>query len=257
MLADTLWRVTADWSNPLVNPQCARCAHELEDGSCRAFPEGIPAHIVDNVVDHRAPYPGDRGFQWTGRVVGTLHPLEEDPEDRYEYDCGAGPTPVLDGPTREAMGFGPEARGVLWARRTRKSTLGDRIIGKAEDLILAQCSSCVHLRPDGACAAYPSGVPLPIGFNEVDHRESYPGDGGIRWSPSRLNSQHPNARAVRFVSRWSTTDDRVTARRHRHCREGETCPEAKRLLEEVTECGVRESNCELRDLCAHVVSKWS
>ncbi len=45
-------------------PQCARCAHNNEDGTCKAFPQRIPDAIYTNRHDHTKPYPGDQGFQF-------------------------------------------------------------------------------------------------------------------------------------------------------------------------------------------------
>jgi hypothetical protein len=47
-------------------PPCAFCLHLL-DGKpmhCRAFPDGIPDDILFGNVDHKSPYPGDRGIQF-------------------------------------------------------------------------------------------------------------------------------------------------------------------------------------------------
>jgi hypothetical protein len=66
--------------------QCETCARfitpwerigpEFGDGRpfCAAFPDGIPDRILRNGADHRRPYPGDHGLQWTPE------PREEFPE---------------------------------------------------------------------------------------------------------------------------------------------------------------------------------
>jgi hypothetical protein len=36
------------------------------------------------------------------------------------------------------------------------------------------------------CAAFPSGIPDEIWWNHADHREPYPGDGGIMWETNGL-----------------------------------------------------------------------
>ena len=52
--------------------------------------------------------------------------------------------------------------------------------------MISQCLSCKHFKPNGMeslCAAYPQGIPDVILFNEVDHREPWPDDQGLRWEP--------------------------------------------------------------------------
>ena len=47
------------------------------------------------------------------------------------------------------------------------------------------CTFCRHLDMSGErqCAAFPTGIPLPIWLGENDHHASYPGDHGIHFTP--------------------------------------------------------------------------
>lgn len=57
--------------------QCNRCAHLRPGGSCTAYPDGIPFAVRLNEVDHRKPYLGDGGIQWTPFAIYSEHPLGE------------------------------------------------------------------------------------------------------------------------------------------------------------------------------------
>ena len=45
-------------------PQCTGCRRYHDDGTCDAFPDGIPHEIVTGLWDHRKPFPGDRGLRF-------------------------------------------------------------------------------------------------------------------------------------------------------------------------------------------------
>jgi hypothetical protein len=48
-----------------------------------------------------------------------------------------------------------------------------------------QCLACRHLRSRAAwtCDAFPGGIAAPILLGKHDHREPFPGDGGVTWEP--------------------------------------------------------------------------
>jgi len=53
---------------------CARLQEGPDEFNCEAFPDGVPAAIVDMVHDHRLPYPGDRGTLFLIRAGERLPP---------------------------------------------------------------------------------------------------------------------------------------------------------------------------------------
>lgn len=53
-----------------------------------------------------------------------------------------------------------------------------------------QCNKCRHHRGDLTCAAFPERIPDEISLNRHDHREPYPGDGGIRFE-AKPGEEHP------------------------------------------------------------------
>jgi len=60
---------------PQCAPTCARYRSPLNPDTpeglpkpwCAAFPEGIPASIWNNLVDHRQPVDGDHGLRWLSK----------------------------------------------------------------------------------------------------------------------------------------------------------------------------------------------
>lgn len=55
-------------------------------------------------------------------------------------------------------------------------------------LVIPICESCTHLGPGPAggfaCTAFPAGIPDEIYPGGFDHRQPFPGDGGVRWEMS-------------------------------------------------------------------------
>ena len=55
-------------------PQCIACRHLRSEPDptrtskvvwrCGAFPNRIPRQMIQNLHDHREPYPGDNGVRW-------------------------------------------------------------------------------------------------------------------------------------------------------------------------------------------------
>lgn len=59
--------------------------------------------------------------------------------------------------------------------------------------IISQCVLCKHLRPgEYSCKAFPTGIPENVLLNQTDHRRPVEGDKGVRWSPTSVDTQHPN-----------------------------------------------------------------
>lgn len=42
--------------------QCVKCRHWQRNGTCKAFPKGVPIAILANEHDHSKPYEGDGGL---------------------------------------------------------------------------------------------------------------------------------------------------------------------------------------------------
>lgn len=55
----------------LRHSQCVLCAHYRRDGSCEAFPVGIPRELRSGKVRHDTPYPGDNGIMFDPAPVDT------------------------------------------------------------------------------------------------------------------------------------------------------------------------------------------
>ena len=80
--------------------------------------------------------------------------------------------------------------------------------GQMTDSDFSQCLMCKHDHANGACDAFPSGVPLDILTNEHDHHKPHDGDNGILFEPrphetSRVDFDIDQARDER--GRWTST----------------------------------------------------
>ena len=50
-------------NNPgLFSPICNKCKHYKKDGTCKAFPKGIPEEILRGDFIHTKPFTGDHGI---------------------------------------------------------------------------------------------------------------------------------------------------------------------------------------------------
>jgi len=55
----------ADFADDMVGePICFDCKHSHNDGTCDAFPNGVPLEILSGAVNHFLPYEGDHGIQY-------------------------------------------------------------------------------------------------------------------------------------------------------------------------------------------------
>lgn len=78
-----------DETSQLVIPQCYRCQHWNGDGTCKAFPAGVPNGILMNAIDHRHAVKGDHGitFKAKGQKDG---PVDEPRDDHGRWTSGGG-----------------------------------------------------------------------------------------------------------------------------------------------------------------------
>ena len=57
-----------DYAVELIGePLCFSCAHFNEDGTCKAYPDGIPIELLFGEVNHIQPYEGDNGIQYKAK----------------------------------------------------------------------------------------------------------------------------------------------------------------------------------------------
>ena len=56
-----------------------------------------------------------------------------------------------------------------------------------------QCARCIfRFSGKSVCVAFPRGIPTDLLEGQFDHTKPYPGDGGIRFLPSRESGRLPN-----------------------------------------------------------------
>lgn len=49
-------------------------------------------------------------------------------------------------------------------------------------ILTAPCYQCRHFQGNATCAAFPVSIPFEIWEGRHQHREPYPGDGGLRFA---------------------------------------------------------------------------
>ena len=93
----------------VVLPQCLQCKHLIGNGKCSAFPNGIPAAIIEGRHDHRQPYRGDNGihFEPIEAAKSSAVGLQEFADTCPECGREAWPDPMddLEGGIRWACRF--------------------------------------------------------------------------------------------------------------------------------------------------------
>ena len=86
-----------------------------------------------------------------------------------------------------------------------------------------QCVDCRHYHriPRGerhdqprTCDAFPDGIPEPILYSRHDHREPYPGDHGIRFTPmTETDRERERELAREAAERYRRLTEEMQARR--------------------------------------------
>jgi hypothetical protein len=53
----------------ITRPQCLDCSRQDSEDPfrCQAFPDGTPNDILENIIDHQNPYPGDGGLRFSAK----------------------------------------------------------------------------------------------------------------------------------------------------------------------------------------------
>lgn len=76
----------------MIGSQCIRCVNMMDDGTCIAFPDGIPQQILSGHVDHSKSYPGDNGitFRSLSGDVKLNYKCPEDPPGSGDFRCDNG-----------------------------------------------------------------------------------------------------------------------------------------------------------------------
>jgi hypothetical protein len=79
------------------------------------------------------------------------------------------------------------------------SALLEEALARWAPSIEADCHMCRHLIRSGMmrCAAYPDGIPWEIQAGEVDHRQPWAGDHGVRYEPLTPEEFHVRAAELR------------------------------------------------------------
>lgn len=64
--------------------QCAFCINDGPNGTCKAFPDGVPLGIRMNKIDHRKPVEGDNGIRFKLDPKMKKHFNKQKPFDQFD-----------------------------------------------------------------------------------------------------------------------------------------------------------------------------
>ena len=81
---------------------------------------------------------------------------------------------------------------------------------KIPEWLPISCGDCKHFNRAqwGTCAAYPTGIPVPIASGEIAHTTPQPGDHGIQFEPTLELAQQLRAEGV---LPQETAEERIAA----------------------------------------------
>jgi hypothetical protein len=71
---------------PGISDLCLRCARFRGDGTCAAFPDGIPEEVFGGEHDHHEPFEGDGGLTFTPTTTPDADRLLAYPPDGFPTD---------------------------------------------------------------------------------------------------------------------------------------------------------------------------
>jgi|GEM_PF-1146129 len=58
-------KLEEDYAEAMIGePLCMTCKHSNHNGTCKAYPKGIPLEILSGETNHFQPYEKDNGIQY-------------------------------------------------------------------------------------------------------------------------------------------------------------------------------------------------
>lgn len=84
-------------------------------------------------------------------------------------------------------------RSLEQQQRDERERARRRFTWEPGDVVPSQCVYCRRFQ-QGACAAFPQGIPVSILSNRLDHTKAVVGDRGIRFAPKSDDAEAAQAR---------------------------------------------------------------